>query len=258
MTFRGPGQVCYGRNPILELLKSRSQTVEEVAITSEGRGASLQKLLALARHSGVKVSYRTRDQLTAIAGSPHHQGVVARVAEVAYSDLEDLLALSAARGEEAFLLALDKVQDPRNFGAVLRTAEAVGAHGVIIPKHRSVGLTGGAAKAAAGAAALLPVARQTNLVSALNRLKDRGVWIVGTLPGGGLLPWEVDLSAPVCLVLGGEGPGISPLAARVCDLLVSIPMRGRVGSLNVSAAAAVLCYEVVRQRKKVREKSLDC
>lgn len=234
---------------MLELLRGRGQAVQELAIISEGRGASLQQLLALARHRGVKVSYRTRDQLTAMAGTPYHQGVVARIAEAPYLELEHLVALPAARGEAAFLLALDKVKDPRNLGAVLRTAEAVGAHGVVVPKHHAVGLTGATAKAAAGATSFVPVAREANLVLSLKRLKDQGVWIIGTAPEGGLLPWEVDLTVPLCLVLGGEGSGMGPLVVRNCDILVSIPMRGRVGSLNVSAAAAVLCYEVVRQRR---------
>lgn len=233
---------------MLELLRGRGQAVQELAIISEGRGASLQQLLALARHRGVKISYRTRDQLTAMAGSPHHQGVVARTAEVPYSELEDLLSLPGTLGEAAFLLALDKLNDPRNFGAVLRTAEAVGAHGVIVPKHHAVGLTGATTKAAAGAAPFVPVARLTNLVSTLKKLKEQGVWIIGTASVGGVAPWEIDLTVPLCLLLGGEGRGIGPLALQTCDTLVSIPMRGRLGSLNVSAAAAVLCYEVVRQR----------
>ena len=134
---------------------------------------------------------------------------------------------------------------------LLRTAEATGAHGVIVPKHHAAGLTGAAAKSAMGAAELIPVARETNLVHALEILKKEGVWTVGAVPAGGKLPWELDLTGPVCLVLGGEGEGLRPLVAKTCDFLASLPMRGRLESLNVSAAAAVLCYEVLRQR--VRE-----
>jgi len=243
----------FGRNPVLELLRSGSRSVEELALLAEGRGPKLQELLALARQKGVKVSFRTRDQLTAMAGSPHHQGVVARVAEAPYVELEDLLSLPAARGEAAFFLALDQVQDPRNLGAVLRIAEGAGAHGVILPKHSSAGLTPAAAKAAMGALEFVPVARETNLVSALGRLKEQGVWILGGVPSGGVPPWDVDLFPPLCLVLGGEGTGVRPLVRRSCDFLVSLPMKGKVSSLNAAAAAAVLCYEVVRQRgsKKV-------
>jgi 23S rRNA (guanosine2251-2'-O)-methyltransferase len=206
------------------------------------------EIVALARQAGVKVSYRTREQLTAMAGSPNHQGVVARVAAAEYADLDDLLAVSAGTGEAAFFLALDQVQDPRNLGALLRTAEAMGVHGVIVPKHHAVGLTDATARTAMGALEHLPVARETNMVSALEKLKNAGVWVYGTAPGRGRPAWAVDLTGPLCLVLGGEGEGVRPLVARACDDLLTVPMKGRVGSLNVSAAGAVLCYEVVRQR----------
>jgi 23S rRNA (guanosine2251-2'-O)-methyltransferase len=238
----------FGRNLVLELLRAQSRRVEEVAILSEGRGPALQDLLGLARRLGVKVSYRTRDQLTAIAGTPHHQGVVARVAGATYASLDELLAIPGQRGEPAFFLALDQIQDPRNLGAILRSAEATGAHGAIVPKHHAAGVTAAAAKSAMGAVEHLPVARETNLVQTIEILKKDGVWIVGAVVKGGQAPWEVDLSGPICLVLGGEGPGVRPLVAKSCDFLTSIPMRGKIGSLNVSAAAAVLCYEVERQR----------
>lgn len=238
----------FGRNPVLELLRTGSRRVEELAIISQGRGPALLELLSLAKRRGVKISYRTRDQLTAMAGDTHHQGVVARVAGASYASLLDLLEIPGSRGEAPFFLALDQVQDPRNLGAVLRSAEATGVHGVIVPKHHSVGLTGAAAKSAVGAAELVPVARETNLVQVLEVLKKEGVWTVGAAPTGGKVPWVMDLTGPLCLVLGGEGEGLRPLVARSCDFLVSLPMLGRLVSLNVSAAAAVLCYEVVRQR----------
>lgn len=250
---RGPsegGPPLFGRNPVLELLRTGSRRVEEIAILSEGRGPALHELLAVAKRQGVKISYRTRDQLTAMAGDIHHQGVVARVAGASYASLGDLLEIPVARREAPFFLALDQVQDPRNLGAVLRTAEATGAHGVIVPKHHAAGLTAAAAKSAMGAAELISVARETNMVHALEILKKQGVWTVGAVPAGGKLPWEMDLTGPVCLVLGGEGEGLRPLVAKSCDFLVSLPMRGRLESLNVSAAAAVLCYEVLRQRSR--------
>ena len=238
----------FGRNPVLELLRARRRQVEEIAVLSEGRGPALQELLGLARRSGVKISYRTRDQLTAIAGTPHHQGVVARVAGAEYASLDDVLAVPGQRSEPAFFLALDQVQDPRNLGAILRSAEVMGAHGAIVPKHHAVGLTSAAAKSAMGALEHLPVARETNISQVIDILKKDGVWIVGSVVRGGRAPWEVDLSGPMCLVLGGEGPGLRPLVSKGCDFLVSIPMRGQVESLNVGAAAAILCYEVRRQR----------
>jgi 23S rRNA (guanosine2251-2'-O)-methyltransferase len=222
--------------------------VEEVAILGEGRGPSLGEILRLATSRGVRVSYRTREQLTLMAGTPHHQGVVARVAEAQYVSIEDLLAIPDRRREPAFFLALDQVQDPRNLGALLRTAAAAGVHGVVVPKHGGAGLTEGAAKAAMGAMELVPVARETNLSVALERLKRAGVWVVGSVVKGGIAAWEADLRGPICLVLGGEGEGLRRLVAESCDLLVALPMPGPMESLNVSAAGAVLCYEVLRQR----------
>ncbi len=181
-----------------------------------------------------------------MAGTPHHQGVVARVAGADYADLEDLLAFASRAREPAFFLALDQVQDPRNLGALLRTAEASGVHGVIVPKHHAVGLTrGGGADGHGRASSTSPVARETNLVNALESAQESGYldrW--ARPPTGGQRPWRADLRGPVCLVLGSEGEGLRPLVARTCDVLVYAPHAGRVGSLNVSAAGAVLCYEV--------------
>jgi len=238
----------FGRHPVLELLRADSRRVEEIAIIAEGRGPALQDLLTLAKNRGVRVSFRTREQLTSMAGTPHHQGVVARAAGARYVGLDDLLGMPAARGQPAFLLALDQVQDPRNLGAILRSAEATGVHGVVVPKHHSAGLTGAAAKSAVGAAEIVPVARETNLVQCLETMKKEGIWVMGAVARGGKPPWEVDLTGAICLVLGGEGEGLRPLVARSCDLLLTLPMKGRLGSVNVSAAAAVLCFEVLRQR----------
>lgn len=237
----------YGRNPVLELLRGGGRRADEVAVLAGGRGP-LAEVVALARRAGVKVSFRTRDQLTAMAGSDQHQGVVARVASAAYTDLESILQIPSTRGEPAFFLALDQIQDPRNLGALLRTAEAFGAHGVMVPKHHQVGLTEAAARTAMGALEHMPVARETNLVSALQKLKESGIWIFGAAIDGGLAPASVDLTGPLCLVLGSEGEGLRPLVARACDVLMTIPMTGRIGSLNVAAAGAALCYEVARQR----------
>ena len=237
----------YGRNPVLELLRAHGRRADEIAVLAGARGP-LAEVVALARRAGVKVSYRTREQLTAIAGSDQHQGVVARVASAEYVDLAALLAIPPARGEPAFFVALDQVQDPRNFGALLRTAEAFGAHGVIVPKHHQVGLTDSAARAAMGAIEYLSVARETNLVNALEALKKSGVWVFGGVTESGVPAWGADLTGPLCLVLGSEGEGLRPLVAKACDVLLTIPLRGKVGSLNVAAAGAALCYEVARQR----------
>jgi 23S rRNA (guanosine2251-2'-O)-methyltransferase len=239
--------LVYGRHPVLALLRERARRADEVAVLA-GAGEPLGEVVALARRAGVKVSYRTRDQLTAIAGSPHHQGVVARVASAEYVDLSALQRIPEERAEPAFFLALDQVQDPRNLGALLRTADVFGVHGVIVPKHRQVGVTAAAARTAMGAVESVPVTRETNLVGALETLKKSGVWVYGAVTDGGVPAWGADLSGPLCLVLGGEAEGLRPLVARACDILLSIPMAGRVRSLNVSAAGAVLCYEVARQR----------
>lgn len=249
MTSTGPA-VLFGRRPVLELLRAPGRSLQEVAVLAQGRGPALQELLVLARRRGVKLSYRTREQLTAMAGTSEHQGVVARVAEARYVELDEILAIPAARDQAPFLLALDRVQDPRNLGAILRTADASGVHGVIVPRHHAAGLTAAVARSAAGALEHVPVCRETNLAQTLDRLRRASIWIVGAAAAGGPPPWEVDLAGPLCLVLGGEGPGLRPLVVRACDLVVSLPMRGRIGSLNVGAAAAALCYEVVRQRSK--------
>jgi 23S rRNA (guanosine2251-2'-O)-methyltransferase len=229
----------WGRNPVLSLLRSRGRRADEIAVLAGARGP-LSEVVALAR--------RTRDQLTAIAGTADHQGVVARVTAADYADLEDLLTIPARRREPAFFLALDQVQDPRNLGAILRTGDAFGVHGVVVPKHHAVGLTDAAARTAMGAIEYVAVARETNMVSALEKLKKSGIWIYGSAITGGVPPWSADLRGPICLVLGSEGEGLRPLVARACDVMVSVPMRGGVGSLNVAAAGAALCYEVARQR----------
>lgn len=243
----------WGRHPVAELLRGGSRRVDEVAVLS-GAAGPLAEVVGLARRAGIKVSFRTRDQLTAIAGSAQHQGVVARVASAEYVDLDALLEVPLDRGEPAFFLALDQVQDPHNFGALLRTAAGLGIHGVIVPKHHAVGLTGVVAKAAMGAVDRVPVARETNMVAALTRLKKSGIWVYGGVPRGGGPPWRAALGGAICLVVGSEGEGLRPLVARTCDELLTIPMAGGGSSagddasLNVSVAGAILCYEVVRQR----------
>jgi 23S rRNA (guanosine2251-2'-O)-methyltransferase len=212
-------------------------------------------VVALARRAGVKVSFRTRDQLTAIAGTERHQGVVARVASREYVDFDDLLAGPSSRGDTPFFMVLDQVQDPRNFGATLRTAAAFGVHGMVIPKHHAVGLTDAVARTAMGAIEHVPVSREANVVSVLDRFKTSGVWVYGLSAGEGSALWRTDLTGPVCLVLGSEGEGLRPLVAETCDAIVTIPMAGGVGSLNVSAAAAIACYEVARQRAAARAQS---
>jgi 23S rRNA (guanosine2251-2'-O)-methyltransferase len=246
----------YGRHPVFELLRSGGRTTDEVAVLTGGRGP-LQEVVSLARRAGVKVSFRTREQLTAMAGSPHHQGVVARVSAAEYVDLDDLFRVPSLRQEPTFFLALDQIQDPRNLGAVLRTADALGVHGVIVTRHRSAGLTEAAARVAVGALEFVKVAREANFVSALKAMKSKGIWVYGTVVAGAKPAWDADLTVPLCLVLGGEAEGLRRLVEAACDGVLTIPMKGHIGSLNIGAAAAVLCYEVVRQRAAQAKKVVD-
>jgi len=251
--------ILAGRHPVLEALRSRARPIEEVLVEAEARERHAD-ILALARQAGVRCGRVPRTALTSLAGTTHHQGVVARVAPHGYAELEDLLAIPARRGEPALFLALDQVQDPGNVGNLLRTAEALGVHGALVPRHQAAGLTPQVVRSAAGALEYLPVARVGNLGQALERLKQEGCWIVGAVaePGDGPAPgapWAADLRGPLVLVMGSEGRGLRPLVARTCDLRVRIPLAGRVGSLNVAAAGAALLYEIRRQRGMERAAS---
>ncbi|MBI3456673.1 MAG: 23S rRNA (guanosine(2251)-2'-O)-methyltransferase RlmB [Candidatus Rokubacteria bacterium] len=240
--------ILYGRHPVLEALRSQARRVEELLIAQEAGGRD-GELVRLARQAGVRCSRVPRAALTAVAGTSHHQGVVARVAARPYAALEDLLAIPRMRGEASLFLVLDQVQDPGNVGNLLRTAEALGVHGAILPRHEAAGLTPSVAKAAAGALEHLRVARVGNLAQTLDVLKREGCWVVGaTAQGQAPPPWQLDLRGPLALVFGSEGRGLRPLVGRTCDALTRIPLAGRVGSLNVGAAGAALLYEVVRQR----------
>lgn len=251
--------ILAGRHPVLEALRSRARPIEEVLVEVEARERHAD-ILALARQGGIRCSRVPRAALTALAGSGHHQGVVARVAPREYAELDELLAIPKTRAEPALFLALDQVQDPGNVGNLVRTAEALGVHGVLVPRHQAAGLTPHVVRAASGALEYLPMARVGNLVQALERLKQEGCWIVGAVAEGPVgpespsrspqAPWAADLRGPLALVLGSEGRGLRPLVARTCDLLVRIPLAGRVGSLNVAAAGAALLYEVRRQRSR--------
>jgi 23S rRNA (guanosine2251-2'-O)-methyltransferase len=192
---------------------------------------------------------RPRAGLDELAKGGVHQGVVAVVGEYNYAQLDELLALAKKSGRPPLVLVLDSVQDPQNLGALVRTAHVVGAHGVVIPKDRAVGVTPAVVKASAGATEHVRIATVTNVARALEELKEAGLWIAGAVAAGdSKAPWEIDFTVPIALVLGAEGKGIRPLVQRGCDLLVQIPMEGEVASLNVGAAGAMLLYEIVRQR----------
>ncbi|HMF89479.1 MAG TPA: 23S rRNA (guanosine(2251)-2'-O)-methyltransferase RlmB [Candidatus Angelobacter sp.] len=240
-------QVIFGIHAVEEALAARGRGFEYVAV-APGRGdARIQKITQLCRTAGVAVRSMPRDQLTRLARSASHQGVVAVTAEKRYSDLEDVLARK--RGAYSFVLVLDGVEDPHNLGAIIRTAEGAGADGLVIPERRATGVTATVAKASAGASEYLPIAKVTNIGRAIEDLKSRNLWSVGLDERGTKSYDQLDYKMDCALVLGSEGHGLHEQVRKKCDFLVSIPMLGKVPSLNVSVAAAIVMYEVARQRR---------
>lgn len=233
-----------GRNPVLEALRSGA-AVDTIYVSQESGG--LQEIISLAKDRGIPVKMVTDAKLSQLTGGAVHQGVAAEGACGQYVSLEELLQNAADRGEPPLLVLCDGIQDPHNLGAIIRTAEAAGAHGVIIPKRRSASLTLTVGKTSAGAASWLPVARVPNLVAAMETLKEHGVWIYGT-DAAGTSYTETDFTGGTAFVIGSEGFGMSRLVSETCDGMLSLPMRGKVNSLNASVAAGIFLYEAVRQR----------
>lgn len=236
-----------GRNALSEALKS-GRTIDKVFIASGETDRALQHLAAQAKEAGAVVVPVDRRKLDAMSTTRAHQGVIALAAARAYYSVSDLLQEAADRGEAPLLVICDCLSDPHNLGAIIRSAECAGAHGVIIPKRRSVGLTATVAKASAGGVEYMKVARVTNLTATIEELKQQGVWIFGTAAEGSVPLYQADLTGPTAIVIGSEGDGMGRLVQKSCDVTVSIPMKGKITSLNASAAATVLLYEAVRQR----------
>lgn len=236
-----------GRNALQEALKS-GRTVDKVFIASGDTDRGLQRLAAQAKEAGAVVVPVDRRKLDAMSFTHAHQGVIALAAAHVYYSIDDILEEAASRGEAPLIVICDELSDPHNLGAILRSAECAGAHGVIIPKRRSVGLTATVAKASAGAVEYMRVARVTNISAAMTELKQKGVWVFGTAAEGSIPMYKADLTVPAALVIGNEGVGMSQLVQRNCDVTVNIPMKGRISSLNASAAASILLYEALRQR----------
>ncbi len=236
-----------GRNALTEALRS-GRTVDKVFIASGEIDHGLQRLAAQAKEAGAVVVPVDRRKLDQMSTSHSHQGVIALVAARAYFSVDDILAEAEERGEAPLIVICDELSDPHNLGAILRSAECAGAHGVIIPKRRSVGLTAVVAKASAGAVEYMKVARVTNISATIEELKEKGVWIFGTAAEGSIPMYEADLKGGTAIVIGSEGDGMSRLVREKCDVTVHIPMKGRITSLNASAAASILLYEAVRQR----------
>ena len=236
-----------GRNAIAEALKS-GRTIDKLFIAAGDTDKSLQRLAAQAKEAGAVVVPVDRRKLDMMSYTRSHQGVIALAAAHAYYTIDDILEEAAARGQAPLIVICDELSDPHNLGAILRSAECAGAHGVIIPKRRSVGLTATVAKASAGAIEYMKVARVTNINNAIAELKEKGVWVFGTAAEGSIPMYQANLTVPAAIVIGNEGDGMSQLVRKNCDVMLNIPMKGHISSLNASAAASILLYEALRQR----------
>ena len=236
-----------GRNALTEALRS-GRTIDKVFVAEGDTDRSLQRLAAQAKEAGAVIVPVDRRKLDQMSTTRSHQGIIALVAAHDYYSVDDILEEAASRGENALIVICDELSDPHNLGAIMRTAECAGAHGVIIPKRRSVGLTATVAKASAGAMEYMKVARVTNISNTINDLKEKGVWVFGTAAEGSIPMYKADLTGPSAIVIGNEGDGMSQLVRKNCDVMVHIPMKGRISSLNASNAASILLYEAVRQR----------
>ena len=239
--------LIFGRNAVMELLKS-GHSVNKILIAQGSRDGSIQKIFSLAKTAGVIVEFVNREKLDKLCGG-RHQGVAAFAAAADYSTVEEILELAEKRNEQPFLILLDELEDPQNFGAILRTAEAVGVHGVIVPKRRSVRLNATVFKASAGAAEYVKVAPVTNVAQTLKNFRELGLKIVGSDVSAQKDFRQADLTGGIVLIIGNEGRGMRRLTREACDLLVKIPMVGKINSLNASAAGAVLMYEIFSQRQ---------
>lgn len=247
----GSGEQIHGLIPVLEALKAGTRSIDSIAVATGARHDRLRELLTLAREAHVPVHRVPRVSLDRSSGGTSHQGVVAKTSAARYRDADDLLerlAMRVGTDRSPLALGLDGLEDPRNLGAILRTAECSGVDGVFIPERRAAGLTDTAAKAAAGAVEYVPVARVTNLVRLIEQLKERNIWVVGAAGDGALKYTEWDWTLPTALFLGSEGSGLHRLVRERCDSLLRIPLVGHLNSLNVSVAAGVLCFEALRQR----------
>lgn len=240
-------EIIFGRHPVQEALLA-GRPLQKIFLAQGLKDPVFDGISRLAEEKGVPVQRRDKQSLDRLAPGMNHQGIAAMAAPFAYAVLDDLFKAAAIKKEDPFFLVLDHLQDPHNFGALLRTAEAVGVQGAIIPEHRAVGVTTGVYKASAGAVENIPVVKVTNLARTLTELKERGVWVMGADMEGEQIFSQANLKGPLALVLGGEGRGISRLVREKCDFRVRLPMQGKTGSLNVSVAGGILMYEVYRQR----------
>ncbi|AFS79286.1 RNA methyltransferase, TrmH family group 3 [Gottschalkia acidurici 9a] len=235
-----------GRNPVQEALKS-GRNIEKILIAKGASEGSINKIIGMAKDRKIIIQYVERAKLDNMSDTKSHQGVIAIASAYSYKTVDDILSLAEGRNEDPFILILDEIEDPHNLGAIMRTAESAGVHGIIIPKRRSVGLTAIVSKTSAGAIEYIPVAKVSNISSTIEELKRKNIWIYGAHMEGNYY-YEQDLKGPIALVIGSEGKGISRLVKEKCDFLIKIPMRGKVSSLNASVAASIITYEALRQR----------
>lgn len=238
--------IIAGRNPVMEAIRS-GRSIESILVAKGERSGSVVAIIAKAKQKNIPVKDVDSKKLDFLAKGVNHQGIVAQCAVKEYSTLEDIFALAEERGESPFIIVLDKIEDPHNLGAIIRTAECAGAHGVIIPERRSAGLSYTVEKTSAGALEYMPVVRVKNISAVLQKLKDKGIWVYGADMDGEHYK-EVNFDGAVALVIGNEGKGISPLVAKDCDVIVSLPMKGKINSLNASVAAGILMYEIADKR----------
>jgi 23S rRNA (guanosine2251-2'-O)-methyltransferase len=239
-------ELLFGVNPVREALRG-SRGVFELYVQSTATDHRLENILALAKERGVRVIKKEREDLTRMCGSSHHQGMALKVAPFPYSDLEDIISKASERVNGGFILILDGIQDPHNLGALIRSAACAGADGVIIPKDRACGITSAAEKASAGAVETIPVAQVTNIAQTLESLKQSGYWVYGLAGEAGQSLYSIEFSGSVVIVVGSEGEGIRPLVRKQCDMLMSIPLFGGVGSLNASVAGGIALFEVAKK-----------
>ena len=237
-----------GRNAVMEAFRS-GKTIDRVYVLKGCQDGPINSILREARKHDTLVNFVAKERLDQMSETGKHQGVIASAAAYAYAEVEDMLKLAEEKGEPPFLFLLDDIEDPHNLGAIIRTANLAGAHGVIIPKRRAVGLTATVARTSAGALNYTPVAKVTNLSATIEELKEKGLWFVCADMGGTTM-YDLNLTGPIGLVIGNEGDGVSRLVKEKCDFVASIPMKGEIDSLNASVAAGVLAYEIVRQRQK--------
>ena len=236
-----------GRNAVTEALKA-GRTIDKVFLASGDTDSTLRYIASLAKKNGAVVTYCDRRKLDTMTQTGAHQGVIAMAAAHDYATIQDILDSAKEKGEAPLIIICDEITDPHNLGAIIRTAECAGAHGVIIPKRRNSGLTAVVAKASAGAMEYMKIARVSNLTAAIKNLKENGVWVYGTAADGAAPLYRTDLTGPAAIVIGSEGEGMGRLVSESCDFMVSIPMKGHINSLNASNACAILLYEAVRQR----------